>query len=90
MKAPLTLTQALVRYDRLQSSKRHHNPYALGIYLQRAEEIEADIARGATPRDAIIAGFSDRLRDYVLRQMGLAPTGGRETRMTYQPVTDPD
>lgn len=70
---PLTLTQALVRYDRLQSSKRHYNPYALGIYLQRAEEVEFEVARGVDLRAAICAGFTDRLRDYVLRQMALAP-----------------
>ena len=39
MAAPLTLEQALVRYDRLQSAKRHYNPYALGLYLQRAAEV---------------------------------------------------
>lgn len=73
MAAPLTLEQALVRYDRLQSSKRHYNRYALGIYLQRADEVMAAVENGEDTREAICAAFSDRLRDYVLKQMGLTP-----------------
>lgn len=71
----LTLEQALIRYDRLQSSKRYYNPHALSIYLQRAEEIMSAVARGADLRTEICAGLSDRLRDYVLKQMDLAPMG---------------
>jgi hypothetical protein len=68
---PLTLEQALIRYDRLQSSKRHYNHYALAQYLFRADEVQAAIDKGADPKEAISNGFSDRLRDYVLKQMGL-------------------
>lgn len=85
MAPPLSLTQALVRYDRLQSAKRGYNPHALGIYLQRAEEIEAAVARGAELRAEICRGFTDRLRDSVLRNMGLAPLGERSTAATYRP-----
>ena len=85
MAAPLTLEQALIRYDRLQSSKRHYNQYALDLYLQRADEVMAAVENGADMREAICAAFSDRLRDYVLKQMGLAPLGERSTSLTYNP-----
>jgi len=85
MSAPLTLEQALVRYDRLQSAKRHYNHYALGLYLQRAAEVMEAVEKGANLRDEICAAFSDRLRDYVLKQMGLAPMGERATGLTYTP-----
>ena len=73
MPALLTLEQALLRYDRLQSTKRHYNVHALNIYLKRAEDIQADAAQGKNLRTAIMDGFSDRLRDFVLKAMGLAP-----------------
>tara|TARA_R110000868_G_scaffold292846_1_gene553371 strand:- start:457 stop:723 length:267 start_codon:yes stop_codon:yes gene_type:complete len=82
----LTLEQALIRYDRLQSTKRHYNMHALGIYLTRAADIMSDVERGADLREAVIAGFTDRLRDYVLKQMGLAPLGERATGVVYQPI----
>jgi len=85
MAAPLTLEQALIRYDRLQSSKRHYNHYALGLYLQRADEVMAAVENGADLRSEVCAAFSDRLRDYVLKQMGLAPLGERSTNLTYNP-----
>lgn len=69
----MTLEQALIRYDRLQSEKRNYNRYALGIYLQRAEEIQEAVSKGADMREEIVAGFSDRLRDFVLKALDLAP-----------------
>jgi hypothetical protein len=85
MAAPLTLEQALIRYDRLQSSKRYYNHYALGRYLQRADEVMAAVKNGADLRSEVCAAFSDRLRDYVLKQMDLAPVGERSTSLTYNP-----
>ena len=65
----VTLDQALVRYDRLQSGKRHYNPYALGIYLRRADEVRADYVKGTPLAEALTRGFTDRLRDYLLRNV---------------------
>lgn len=63
------LIHAVTAYDRRQAKRQGHNPYALGICLERVDEIMTDIEHGADPRLAIIAGFSDRLRDHVLRSL---------------------
>lgn len=65
----MTLDQALVRWDRLQSSKRHYNPHALAIYLQRADDVIDAVAKGSTLRVEIERGFSDRLRDFLLKNV---------------------
>lgn len=71
MSAPLTLDQALIRYDRLQSTRRHYNPHALGIYLRRADDVAVAVAAGGDLRAEVVAAFTDRLRDFVLKHMGL-------------------
>jgi len=71
----LTLEQALIRYDRKQSTRKYYNPHALNLYLARAEEVQAEIAKGKSPRQAVIDSFTDRLRDYLLREMGLTVCG---------------
>jgi len=45
----------------------------------------AAVDNGADLRSEVCAAFSDRLRDYVLKQMGLAPLGERSTGLTYNP-----
>ncbi len=76
------LISAFTQYDAKQSTKRGHNPYALGIYFQRADDICADVAAGADPRAAICAGISDRLLSFVLRSMGLDAPSNDECRGT--------
>lgn len=71
------LIHAVAVYDRRQAKRQSYNPYALGICFERVDRIMADIKHGADPRLAIIAGFSDRLRDHVLRSMGY-PIATRE------------
>lgn len=84
------LVHAVTAWDIKQSTKRFYNPYGLGIMLERVDEvatwIEAE-GEGKT-REAILAGFNDRLLDHVLRFVGL-PTatisehqGGQ---LTYTP-----
>lgn len=65
----MTLEQALIRYDLLQSTKRHYNRYGLGIYLIRADEVMTEVKNGASLKDAISNGFNDRLRDYLLKHV---------------------
>lgn len=65
------LVHALTAYDSKQSTRKGHNPYALGIYFQRVDEIIADIKAGADVRAAICAGFSDRVLDVVLKALSL-------------------
>ena len=65
------MVHAVTEWDRKQITKRGYNPYALGIYLQRVDEVSKDIEKGTDPRKAIAAGFSDRLVDFILKQCGL-------------------
>ncbi len=70
------LSAAVTRYDRLEAAKAarakrgYHNRYALGQYLLRVDDIVADVAAGATPRAAIIAGMDGRLRAACLKAIG--------------------
>lgn len=66
-----TLIHAVTAYDRKESTKKGHNRNALGIYFQRVDDICADIANGADPRAAIVAGFSGRLADVCLKACNL-------------------
>ena len=64
------LVHAATAYDRRRENKPGYNIYALSQYLGRIEEVEADIAAGATVRAALIAAFSDRLLDALLTAVG--------------------
>ena len=62
------LTQEVTRFDIKESTKRHYNHYALGIYLQRIQELPD----GLTIAEAIeAAGFQDRLRLSIEKAAGL-------------------
>lgn len=84
------LAAALTEHDRKESRKRGHNPYALGQYLARLAEIEADVAAGAAWRSAVIAAFSGRLQDACLRAIGATASTIHEERaqpVAYTPVS---
>jgi hypothetical protein len=72
------LDHAVTAFDRKQeerAAKRgsYHNPYALGQYLMRVDDVMSDIANGATPQAAIIAGFgAGPLRNACLKAIGAA------------------
>ncbi len=76
------LIHVLTDYDRKQSTKKHYNRYALGIYFQRADDICADIEKGADPRQAICAGFTGSGLAAVLRGMKLDSPTDAECRGT--------
>ena len=58
------LVHAMTAFDRKEREKAqkkprgYHNPYALGIYLGRLDDIMEDIKAGATVRSAILAGLT--------------------------------
>jgi hypothetical protein len=82
------LTSAVTQYDAKQSKKKDYNIYALGIYLERCEAVVADVAAGADLRKAIVAGFTGRLVDFILKQFNLPISTDDEARggMCYRPV----
>lgn len=67
------LIHALTQYDCKQSLNVHYNPYALGIYFQRVDEVCNDIENGKSPREALLAGFSDRVLSVCLKSIGEKP-----------------
>lgn len=83
------LVHAATQYDIRQARGKYHNPYALAQYLMRIDDIDKDIAAGAKPRAALLAAFSDRLLDAMLKAIGEPPftlDEKRSGRVTYQPA----
>lgn len=56
------LIHLLTVYDRKQSTKRFHNPYALGHYFGAVENVVAGVKAGKTWLEALPLGF-ERCRD---------------------------
>lgn len=75
-----TLLHVVTAYDRRQSKRPGYNIYALPQYIQRVDEIMADIASGRDVRSAVIAGFNGRLVDACLRALQLPITSLEEVR----------
>jgi hypothetical protein len=85
------LVHAATDYDRKEEKKRYHNIYALSQYLERIAEVERDIERGATVRAAILAGFSGRLCDVMLRAVGekrFTKAEDANKGIVYQPASE--
>jgi hypothetical protein len=61
------LAHAVTRYDRKQEKRKNYNPYALGIYLGRVDDIVAHVKGGAPVEIAIRREFNDRLADFVVK-----------------------
>lgn len=83
------LISALTQYDEKQSKRKFYNPHALGIYFERVDYVMADIERGATVRQALLAGFNDRLLDVCLKAVGEQPFTKEEMysqSMVYTPA----
>lgn len=87
------LVHAATVYDRRQARGKRYNQYALAQYLKRISDVEADIAAGASPREAIIAGFAGSLRAAMLKAIEAMPATLEEERngaMVYVPVVKND
>ncbi len=82
------LVHAVTEWDRKQSTKRHYNPYGLGIMLERVDEVAYAIESGRDARIEIIAGFNDRLLDHVLRSVGF-PIASVAEHQNSHPVYTP-
>lgn len=60
------LEHAVTSYDRKQSTKRGHNPYALGHYFAALNEAEAMTIKGTAWKQALEAVFCDRILQVCL------------------------
>lgn len=86
------LISAATKYDELQAKRAaknpraNHNPFALGIYFGRIDDIERDIDAGAEPAAAISAGFSGTLRNAILKGAGFEKNEIENGGWVYKPV----
>lgn len=83
------LLHAVTAFDRKQEERAarnpraYHNAHALAQYLARVDDVLADIEAGATPTDAIVAGFSPgALRNACLKAIG-GKSDNREAHDSY-------
>jgi hypothetical protein len=81
------LVHAATRYDEKQMKRRGYNPYALGQYLMRIDDICADIEAGASESDAICAGFTGTLRNTLLKACGLDKNDSEPSGWHYVPAS---
>jgi|TARA_R110000787_G_scaffold258991_1_gene364211 hypothetical protein len=83
------LVHAATQHDIKEARKKYHNIYALAQYLTRINEVEDNIAAGASVRAALIAGFSGRLLSCLLKAVGEPPFSAKEVATqgyTYTPA----
>ncbi len=85
------LVHAATQHDIRNARGKRYNHYALAQYFARIDEVCDDIAKGANPREALLAAFSDRLLDCFLKAIGEPKFTLEEKRaprsVTYRPTT---
>ncbi len=64
------LIMAATEFDRKQSVKPGHNPYALPQYFRAIDRIVEDIEAGDDTRTAILRGSNGRFATVLLRSVG--------------------
>lgn len=71
---------ALTEYDRKQSTKKHHNPYALAHYCGALERLEERVNNGVELRKAICQTFHGAVGNVVMKAAGLPKMTNDEQR----------
>jgi hypothetical protein len=64
-KTKALLATLCTRFDRQESTRRHYNHYALGIYLERVHELPDGLDFETAINQA---GFQDRLAVYLRKE----------------------
>lgn len=65
------LAHYLTQYDIRQQRSRYYNPFALGIYLDRAEKVSKAVEAGTNLETALEQNFNDRILAMILKKEGL-------------------
>jgi hypothetical protein len=86
------LETALVRHDRMEYEKAqkrgtYYNNHALALMLSRVDDVVEDVQHGALPRDAIMAGFTGKLRTVCLKAIGARADHTEIGGWAYRPVS---
>jgi hypothetical protein len=82
----LKLVSALTEFDRKESRKKYHNPYALSHYLTALRESESEVEAGGSLARALYDHFNGRLLTAMERSVGLIPTYGGGAKSTGRPA----
>lgn len=68
------MVHGLTEYDIKQSSKRGYNHYALGQYLQHANEAHNELKQGQPIEKVLPNHFQDRLLTHMQKRLGVPQT----------------
>lgn len=79
-KQHLQLLHCLTSYDRKQSTKLGHNPYALAHYCRALSRTQRYCEAGHTLRDAIATCFLGSLCNRLLKAVNLEPLSKAELK----------
>jgi hypothetical protein len=63
------LESIVTLYDMGQSNRLGYNPYALGIYLERANRVADEVEAGEPLEVCLSRGFNDRLLAYIMKRV---------------------
>lgn len=69
------LAHAVTRYDReneawaKRGKRRYHNPYALNIYLARAEDVAKEVSEGVALGEALRDAFERELLAHIVKYL---------------------
>lgn len=64
------LDRLVSQWDRKQSTRKGYNPNALAIYLGRVADVVEHVKSGVPVVEAIDREFNDRLRDFLVKNLG--------------------
>jgi hypothetical protein len=74
------LIMAASEYDRKQSTRKGHNPYALPQYFQAIDSAMNEFEAGQTIRKSLVSHFNGRLLDILLTTVGEPKSTDQEQR----------
>lgn len=74
------IVPALVKYDDRQARSKYYNSHALALYLQALDATEFQIIAGHDVRAELVAHFTGRLLDVILKAIGLPISTDAEQR----------
>jgi hypothetical protein len=86
-KTHATILNTLTTYDRRYNKR---NPYALGHYAKALNAVRWHVERGQDLRTAIVAFFTGKLCDRVLKSVGLELMTDSEARHGGKRLEYPD
>lgn len=83
MDISVALIHAVTEYDRRESTKPGYNIYALPQYLGAVPKVAAAYNDGAALPEAVCVGYSGKLANYLIREVGKALHAARPDRTCW-------